>query len=72
MATGCRVGLQNLGNDGVAGKTLRWSVLSESPSSYAAKASSAASSFAPAKLKKLLPQAAAVESSGLLVTAQDS
>ena len=38
MATGCRVGLQNLGNDGVAGKTLRWSVLSESPSSYAAKA----------------------------------
>ena len=29
---------QNLGNDGVAGKTLQWSVLSESPSSYAAKA----------------------------------
>ena len=32
--------LQNLGNDGVAGKTLQWSVLSESPSSCAAKAGS--------------------------------
>ena len=32
--------LQNLGNDGVAGKTLRWSVLSESPSSCAAKGGS--------------------------------
>ncbi len=29
---------QNLGSDGTADKTLQWSVLSESPSSYAAKA----------------------------------
>ena len=29
---------RNLGNDGVAGKMLRWSILSDSPNSYAVKA----------------------------------